>query len=70
MFGSKVRPPTITPLPKKTDVTATGEAEAARRDMEERMKRAAMNRSKSQLTMPALATPVATMRPVLSEKLG
>jgi hypothetical protein len=68
-LGPKISTPKIEPLPPPASKNAAAEAEAARRDMEERMRRAGMSRAKSQLTSPALATPAESFRPKLRQKL-
>lgn len=61
-------------IPKITPVTAAptkmvqAESEAARRDLEERMRKASMNRSKSVLTQPDLVRPVENRSPMLLSK--
>jgi hypothetical protein len=69
-LGSPVKTPKVAPLPPEPHVAATAEAAAARRDLEERMKRAALSREKSVLNPPALARPVQSPKRVLSERLG
>jgi hypothetical protein len=59
-------PPAAAPM-----VETNSEAESAKRDLAERMKRAEMSRQKSVLKMPALVNPVsATNRTMLSSVLG
>ena len=65
--------PAITPMPQPTAPTKrmAAEADAAKRDLMDRMKKAEMSRQKSVLKMPELVKPVeSSRRNMLSSVLG
>lgn len=63
--------PKLAELPAEPRIEQKAEAEAARRDLEERMRQASMNRKKSVLSTPELVTSVRPNRQMLlSSKLG
>lgn len=63
--------PSLSPLATEPRKEIKAESEAARRDLEERMRMASMNRRKSVLRPPELVRPVDTIGPFqLSKTLG
>lgn len=61
--------PTLPVVPPPAAVIAQREADAARRDLDERRRRA-QGRSQSNLRIPSLVEPIQTQRPQLEAKLG
>ena len=61
--------PALPVVPPPAAETAQREADAARRDLEER-RRQAKGRGQSNLRIPALAEPIQTQKPQLGAKLG
>lgn len=57
-------------IPQAPIKEIAAESQAARRNMEQRMRAAGMNRGKSRAGLPGLIEPIQTQRPTLKQVLG